>query len=89
MNPPKGMPHKYLPGVSKRKGVKRFRSGTTRNGEVITIGYYDTEQEAHEAYVRYNKEYPVDHSGKGKIPPPPTPQRKINADLIGTIWQGL
>jgi len=87
----------YPKGVNKTD-EGRYRSRITHKGKHICLGTFETEREAHEAYVAFRTKHPRDYSKtlenlKVKERPEshksPNFFRKINADLIGSPWQGL
>lgn len=80
---------KYLPGVYKPKGKNTYRAKAYRDAKVIYLGSHKTEQEAHEAYLKFIEEFPPATRGNAKVSRSPTSKRKINYDPLRAAWYGV
>ena len=88
---------KCLPGVTYLADKKKYRARCWRDGKQVYLGSYNSEAEAHAAYLEYLKDNPPINT----LPEYESPRKraktnlgklvkgKINAALIGTPWLGL
>ena len=83
--PKLGAKAKYLPGVTKPKNKPGYISKAYRERKVVCLGTYDTEQEAHEAYVKFITENPP---GSKARKPTLTIERSAY-DNLRTAWNNL